>query len=687
MATLMGVSISETAAETLRTNTTALDSWWVNYAYKQTNICDEIFDSIGDAGINIWKLTMAYLGDTIDTIFSFDIKDFNSKIPIAESFFSLMTRLGAVLLITFLIFYLVKKIIMPKEVKQGPINVLIKAGFVGVLLYSSPTNIESLHAQTTIPGAIFQLMRDISNVVVTPLISGSASTSLASCIQNNVTPNGNQLTILGSDPLDMVEAIFPFVWLIEVLVSWPLIKAFFKFVLEWCERYILFILYVLMFPLILPFVILQETSDVFSKYLKAIIGQSIIVLINHFLYYGIVYAYANLDQPGHRTLIGYIFVIGFITACTRFDKMLDKMGLSMPQTYGQLGAQAFGSMVGMARGLNNARKNTGKALQGIGVATNRGGIHHAGKILGADMNSLAREGIPTRKVADMDMSGKLAAQGKANANVDRDSAAQMLQNVITQPNNTTLRRSSAGMMESEAAKNVLSGWSGINANSISNVRGTKTGIAFDANGKTYGITGNPQNGLGKEIKVGNEPTGMYINSQKTAPNGQVVSAPRLKNGDSDISSLKEDFGVMGADIGLNAGYGISSNDAITFLDKDTKEPMYKIDTTNGNVYSKYDKLDDQEAIREQLAMAYEISDAELSGMGEIKTFSMNEDHVGTIQFSDGSTFEYTDYINEENFSRNNERGKVVRQDVDDNDKEHNYSLLFRQKESVSAEEQ
>lgn len=661
-------------------------SWWLSGHSKNTNICDEIFDSVADTAINLWALVLQWLGNTISDIFNFDINSFNDRIPIATSFYSLMTGLGAVLVILFLLFYIIKKLIMPKEVKQNPINVFIKAGVVAVILYAGTSiNITSLNYQTTVPGTILVLMRNISNIIVNPSISGSASSSLVSCIEANALASGDSIDIFGT-VLQLVEQAIPFVWLIEVLVSWPLIKAIFRFVLEWCERYIMFIIYILMFPLILPFVMLEETSDVFTKYLKAIIGQSIIVLLNHFLYYAIVYAYANLNTPGNRSLIGYIFVIGFINLCARFDKMLDKMGLSMPQTYGQLGSHAFGSFVGMARGLNNARKNTGKALQGIGVATNKGGIHHAGKILGADMNSLAREGLPTRKVADMDMSGKLAAQGKANANVDRYSAAQMMQNVITQPNNTTLRRSSAGMMESEAAKKVLSGWSGIDANSISNVRGTKTGIAFDANGKTYGITGNPQNGLGKEIKVGNEPTGMYINSQKTAPNGQVVSAPRLKNGDSDISSLKEDFGVMGADIGLNAGYGISSNDAITFLDKDTKEPMCKIDTTNGNVYSQYDKLGDQEAIKDQLAMAYEISDAELSGMGEIKTFSMNEDHVGTIQFSDGSTFEYTDYINEENFSRNNERGKVVRQDVDDNDNEHNYSLLFRQKESVSAEE-
>lgn len=195
----------------------------------------------------------------------------------------------------------------------------------------------------------------------------------------------------------------------NLFIVWLVFANFFRLMLEIMERYV--VMGVLFYTAPLPFAALasDETSHIFSSWIKMVLSQMFLMMTNGMFIYVFLSGLARLSVSGNNTLksnvtavlsgfgIGaqlqwaiYMFLlIGWLLLAQRFDSYLNSLGLSTAQTGGGLvsavrsGAIAVGgAAAGLSRAYNNsaAKKNITAAKPGVdGLKTNASELGRAVK--------------------------------------------------------------------------------------------------------------------------------------------------------------------------------------------------------------------------------------------------------------------------------------------------------------------
>lgn len=206
-------------------------------------------------------------------------------------------------------------------------------------------------------------------------------------------------TVLGiSIPVDTAFAITMFSSLFGLLLAWPLLKNFFRLVLEMIERYLVFVVMGICFPAAISTITLRETENVFKSYMRMMFGNIFLLVVGGLLCWSSANVImsiipSTITSDGTSVIggvIGYIYILGFLRVAQRIDAYVSALGVNVGQTVGGLADSLGGAVRGlgnMIRSANNTRKSVGQGMQALGARSGNAGLFKAGQILGSSLRN------------------------------------------------------------------------------------------------------------------------------------------------------------------------------------------------------------------------------------------------------------------------------------------------------------
>lgn len=181
-----------------------------------------------------------------------------------------------------------------------------------------------------------------------------------------------------------------------ILLIWKLIKAIFRLYMEVAERYFVLMVLCAFFPVAVATYTCNTTKNIFFSYLRMFFSQAFVMLANIAFMKSFMFV---LFRGGWlASLPNYISAQAFVRVAQRLDSYMFAMGLNVAQTGSGLINSINGAGMGfvnMFRGANNTRKNLGKSLIGVGIASNDAGLFKAGAIAGFSGETMVRGMVPS----------------------------------------------------------------------------------------------------------------------------------------------------------------------------------------------------------------------------------------------------------------------------------------------------
>ena len=208
-----------------------------------------------------------------------------------------------------------------------------------------------------------------------------------------------------------------------IFLIWKLIKSVFRLYMEVAERYFVLMVLCAFFPIAVSTYSCTTTKNIFFSYLRMFFCQAFVMLAN--IAFMKFFFFVLFNGGWLATLTNYICSQAFVKVAQRLDSYMMAMGLSVAQTGSGILGAACGAGLGFAdmfRSTNNTRKNVGKTLLGMGVASNNPGMYRAGAVMGMSGDTLVRGLTPS----DASFENAVARYNLHNAQgftVSRDDAA------------------------------------------------------------------------------------------------------------------------------------------------------------------------------------------------------------------------------------------------------------------------
>lgn len=156
--------------------------------------------------------------------------------------------------------------------------------------------------------------------------------------------------------------------LLCLLLLWQLIKLWAKMF----ERYVNFIVELYMFPLTVSFVSNGSTQEVFFTYLRAVLSQYVILLLNIFFVkvslYNVVNGYLVQMSGQNLSIISFFFCLGFIKVAMKAEELIQTWGL-----FGLSSGSVIDDVHSVLQEVRDASLATGQNLLGNGSSGVPGG--------------------------------------------------------------------------------------------------------------------------------------------------------------------------------------------------------------------------------------------------------------------------------------------------------------------------
>lgn len=424
---------------------------------------------------------------------------------------------GIAISIIFIIIYIIQYMINPKSQKETPVGAAFKFGIALFVSYNFQD--------------VFNIFCETMEKLQISIFRTSTGFDFSNMIPLDAEGGILGIAIFTALPF----ALKPFVVLIALIIAWPIIKQFFRYLLEMVERYLQVCITSFFGPAVVSTIILPSTRNIAAAYVRMLFGQMFILCTNSIFLKGAVLI---IMSNSNHSLLKYIFTIGYLRIIQRIDYFLMSIGLNIPQSFGgimdSLGCAAR-DIAGGFRKADSTRKSAGNVLQAIGASVGSKEIFTAGKRLSEGM-----AGNATLTDANINQSfAKMAGQmGNKDLHISPQDAASNIQSYMANPRANVDSINSISNESLEQGISAIVGKEGFEPENISNVSFNNDGsVDFDRETEdgpiSYRLSSN-DDGLSESIGEAND---MYLRSSNTLANGESIT------GDSD--SILEQTGANG----------------------------------------------------------------------------------------------------------------------------------------------
>ncbi len=154
--------------------------------------------------------------------------------------------------------------------------------------------------------------------------------------------------------------------IIYAIAALILIYELFKFMMEIIERYMVAAFMYMMFPVVVPTIIMEETLSVFKSFIRMLLCQLFLILMN--LMFVRMFISMVATMAGDPKPMTFFIMMAFLKAAQRLDSYMHMMGLNTAVTGGELfdsAAASARSLMGLGKSLAHAGGAVGGAL-GVG---------------------------------------------------------------------------------------------------------------------------------------------------------------------------------------------------------------------------------------------------------------------------------------------------------------------------------
>ena len=528
-------------------------------------ITDEIFEGVG----RFFSQMVAVIGNLLDVAVSnifvstdeFEKNFIGNFGGLTVSPIDVAIRMSAIvgmsLVVMFTVFYIVKYFIFHNELKQTPINMLVKAIFCTFLILNSKTLVGDFifpaynsfceavmdygfdGNESTLDGKVHLIMRngekDLSwlpgNLMKKEYHDGDAAAK--------VEIFGVVCQIISIPPM-----VF-FVPLIMLIIAWPILKSMISMFLEMAERYVVTLFLILFAPIFIATAMLQDTENIWKSYVRLITSSSILLIMYlTFFKIGLVGIRADLT---YASITGYVMTLAYWKFAKRLDTYMNSMGLNMAQTgsgvMDAISASAANIVRDIARG-SELRNAAGQGLKTIGAAV--GGstgkaLFQAGSVVGASvMNPIMSASQVNNAFAD-----SVARNGGAPIRLNPKESANMIGQFMRNP------KANIDRLKSVAVGDLANGIQHacrdrFGNETLSNINGLEIN-----NDGTLGFKATDQDGNENAYKIGAENEdrmGVLIGDEAQNMSGYLHSIPdgSIQPGESVYGSADDVFRETGA---------------------------------------------------------------------------------------------------------------------------------------------
>ena len=461
---------------------------------------------------------------------------------------------GFGLLLLFVSIYVIQYLMHPQNMKTTPFKLCGRV-IIAAVLITGPQGIID---------AICYMMAEMQAKIYTTSFGSFSFSNILFCDTTDFTILGLSISCLTVPPLNALFMI------IVILVSWPVIKNLFRYILEMLERYIISCLLLLFFPAVSPLLILDETSTVFASYIRMLGGQLFLLVTSCIFLKGAVILIVG-TKIVENGILGYLFLLGYLRIIQRIDYYLQCMGLNVAQATGCIMDSLGGAVNGIANGFraaNGSRKSAGNVLQAVGAHTGNQDMFGLGVMASSDFKSVAKNGLPTQENINKQFAEAAAKSGTNNINMDGAASGKMLSEFMQNPrtNKDILSR-----LSDESKENGLSHLTGMS--DISNISESRNGaISFtapdaDGNSCDYTLSASPTEHSIPIYNEDHEPTGLHLDSQSSLGSDESIvgsaDAVMVQSGSMDLgdkTDLSEDA-VSSITTATSSGKDISFQDS------------------------------------------------------------------------------------------------------------------------------
>lgn len=495
----------------------------------KTNIVDEAIEGIGNLITEAISGIIEEMNNTVNTMVGTisnytgpGIENWNTVFgkgaaEIPDMIMEGCQIFGIALSIIFLIVYIIQYMINPKSQKETPFGAVVKLGIALFVGYNFKD--------------VFNIFCEAMKNLQISIFKTSSGFNFSNMIPLDTEGGIFGIAIFTALPF----ALKPFVVLIALIVAWPIIKQFFRYLLEMVERYLQVCITSFFGPAVVSTIILPSTRNIAAAYVRMLFGQMFILCTNSIFLKGAVLI---IMSNSSHSLLKYIFMIGYLRMIQRIDYFLMSIGLNVPQSFGgimdSLGSAAR-DVAGGFRKADSTRKSAGNVLQAIGAGIGNKEVFTAGKRLSEGMAGTANLTDSNINQSFAKMAGQM---GNNNLHISPKDAASNIQSYMTDPKTNADGVNNISNESLEQGISAIVGKEGFEPENISNVSFNNDGsVDFDRQTEdgpmSYHLSAN-DDGLSESIGEAND---MYLRSSNTLANGESITG--------DSGSILEQTGANG----------------------------------------------------------------------------------------------------------------------------------------------
>ena len=265
---------------------------------------------------------------------------------------------------------------------------------------------------------------------------GSAKTTAGALVGTTILG-----VVLGGSWVTMAP-LAAFVLVLIIILSWPMLKGFFKLYIEIVERYLVCLILYFFFGAAAGTVVSKNSSRIMWSYLQ-MFGCQVFILFANVAFMSVFVE--TLCRGGFTCSIpNYVMGLAYLRICQKLDSYMAMLGLNVAQT----GGQTMDCIAGVARGMIGAARTAGRGVQSSAKVGSAQALGAGNYKMAAGLNMIGG-GIPG--VAQVATNGgirnggltkaglDMAAKAGQKVNVDKATATKTVSDYLSNTANQTYR--------------------------------------------------------------------------------------------------------------------------------------------------------------------------------------------------------------------------------------------------------
>lgn len=306
-----------------------------------------------------WGINAAeWFIDQVVGTFGFDLIDFTNNLPLTRLSYPIFQSMAVGMVMLFLLWQCLKAFGAPIGIESDdPIRVFFKSALAMFCIYHAQ---ELFNLGFMILRPIYDNFLNIDATAVTNTGEIKAVDALSAITDTT--------TGLLSGDLDLATLIVYGVLFLIILYY------VIKMVLEITERYILMGILAVTSPLGFATMTTKSTSNIFSAWLRMVMGQFVTYLLNIWVLKMFLNGFANMESLKNLDgsgIVNLIFMWAFLKVAQRLDTYLGKLGIEVGNVGGSLVEEMVVARMGI--GLLTGKGNGGGGLIGALKGKSSGG--------------------------------------------------------------------------------------------------------------------------------------------------------------------------------------------------------------------------------------------------------------------------------------------------------------------------